>query len=109
MSEPGDRARALPGATAGDLSSSRGPLPPGSPTSDWRTAAADALDAQASAIAVALVELDNVHAILEAHRRADSCHELRALAARLRSEASTLSGEARQLRLAAPDPDRRRD
>ena len=76
---------------------------------DWRTAAADALDAQASAIAVALTELDNVHAILEAHRRADSCHELRALAARLRSEASTFSGEARQLRLAAPDPDRRRD
>jgi hypothetical protein len=64
----------------------------------WRTAVADAFDEQAAAIAVALEELDNVHAILEARGRDKACAELRALAARLRSEASAIVSEARALR-----------
>lgn len=67
-------------------------------SSDWRTAAAEALEAQAAAIAACLVELDNVHAVLEQRDRDRVCTELRAVAASLRAEASDMAGEARELR-----------
>jgi hypothetical protein len=72
----------------------------------WRTARADALDAEAQAIDDALTELDNVHAVLEAHRRTSLCTELRGVASALRGEAQTMRTEAGELRR-TPDIDHR--
>jgi hypothetical protein len=64
----------------------------------WKDAAADALDAQAGAIAAALDELANVEAVLEQRHRDKLAGELRGFAAGLRSEISDLQGQARALR-----------
>jgi len=64
----------------------------------WRGALAEALDEQAESIDVSLVELENIHEILEHRGRDQLCQELRTFAAGLRSEASELREEARELR-----------
>jgi hypothetical protein len=64
----------------------------------WRTAAADAIDAQAAAIQAALDQLDDAHEVLETLGRQKACHEIRALAATLRSEVTDLQNQARTLR-----------
>jgi hypothetical protein len=69
----------------------------------WKDAAADALDAQAGAIAAALDELANVEAVLEQRHRDKIAAELRGLAASLRAEASDMRSDARALRATPRD------
>jgi hypothetical protein len=70
----------------------------------WREAQASALDAQASAIADALDDLEDVEAALEHRRRDALLAELRGLASALRSEQGAIRSEASALRSPPPAP-----
>jgi hypothetical protein len=65
---------------------------------DWREQAALALDAMADCILAALGELDVVEILTEARGNERLAHEVRALAASLRSERADMQAEARALR-----------
>lgn len=68
------------------------------PDRTWRETAARSLDEQATAVDVAIAELENAHEILRDRGRDRLAGELRGAAASLRSEANELRDEATALR-----------
>jgi hypothetical protein len=69
----------------------------------WRIDEAVALEEKVAAIGRALVVLDDMHALAETAGNPGRCSEIRSLASALRSDATSLMGVARELRLSVQD------
>ena len=70
---------------------------------DWRARRAEAFDEEADVIDRALEQLAEVHGIFEASDDEAGAHEVRSIAATLRSKVSERRSEARSLRATPVD------
>ena len=70
----------------------------------WRSSNARALEDDVRTISEALHHLTTIEELLEFRKKEQDCLEVRAVAARLRSIAADLAGQARQLRAQGREP-----